>query len=413
MRKLILSIFSVFACFSVWSQSIESENALVDAVTLYETGKLDEALEQFQRIHAADSTNDAAYYYMGMCEYALGHQEKAAEMLKKAVSMDGDNSWYRNSLASVYLNMGLTQEAAPLLKKLVEEFPQAYNNPYMLTLLGDSELRQYKDSLALGWYDRALEIDPSYAPAEMSKAELYRMRGNNPAFFVSLEKVIRNSEVIPEAKSKYLESMMERMDPKFWWVWGEQICSLIDVCVEMHPEDMGSRWLKVNTCAIKEDWDGAISQCRDIADVSKAKGDRENFSKAYSTIGDILHENKADERGAFAMYDLALKADPENAAVLNNYAYYLSLKGKNLRKALKMSKITIEKEPDNATYLDTYGWILHLLRKDAESKPYFKHALIYGGRESKVILEHYSEVLKALNEEDLAEYYARLAKDKQ
>ena len=70
-----------------------------------------------------------------------------------------------------------------------------------------------------------------------------------------------------------------------------------------------------------------------------------------------------------------------------------------------MSRITVEAEPDNATYLDTFGWILFLQGKALEAKPFFKHAMLYGGKESPVVLDHYAEVLYALEEYDLAFVY--------
>ena len=98
--------------------------------------------------------------------------------------------------------------------------------------------------------------------------------------------------------------------------------------------------------------------------------------------------------------------------MLNNYAYYLSEEGSKLRKALKMSRRAVDLEPDNATYLDTYGWLLYLLRKPAEAKPVFKHAMLYGGKDSAVVLEHYAKVLDALGEKDLATYYMNLSAQK-
>lgn len=409
MRKLISYLAAILASLTLWGQNVTLENSLIEAVTLYEAGDLDGAMTRFQKIHAADSTNDAACYYLGMCESSKGRYDSAAALLGDAVRLDPGNSWYRNALASVYLTQGRTLEAAPLLEGLVEKYPQLYNNPYMLTMIADSYLNQYQDSTAISWYDRALELDPFYAPAEIGKAEIYRFRANNPAFFVSVGKVVSNPDVVASAKSQYIQGIMDRMDAKFWWVWGDQICALVDTCVVMHPEDMGSRWLKVNTCAIKDNWDGVLEQCRDIVAIAGPAGDKENLVKAYSTMGDVIHEQDGDEKTTFRMYELALKVDPEYAPVLNNYAYYLSVKGRKLKKALKMSAVTVEKEPDNATYLDTYGWILHLLGRDAEAKPYFKHALIYGGRDSQVILEHYSEVLRVLGENDLADYYKRLS----
>ena len=77
-----------------------------------------------------------------------------------------------------------------------------------------------------------------------------------------------------------------------------------------------------------------------------------------------------------------------------------------------MSKKTVEAEPDNATYLDTYAWILHLQGRDKDAKPYFKHAMLYGGKDSAVIMDHYAEVLYALGEYDLAQVYWSQAKAK-
>ena len=91
--------------------------------------------------------------------------------------------------------------------------------------------------------------------------------------------------------------------------------------------------------------------------------------------------------------------------MLNNYAYYLSLSGKQLDKAYAMSQKTITAEPDNATYLDTFGWILYKMGKFIEAKAIFRHAMIYGGTDSAVILDHYADVLYALGEKDAAVVY--------
>lgn len=136
----------------------------------------------------------------------------------------------------------------------------------------------------------------------------------------------------------------------------------------------------------------------------RAASDTSLLVDVYSVRGDLLHQ-LGHVRKAYKAYDKALKINPRKAVVLNNYAYFLSLEGRKLKKAAKMSKVAIEMEPDNPTYLDTYGWILHLQGKSAEAKAHFKHAMIYGGKESVVILDHYAEVLYALKEYDLAFIY--------
>ena len=145
--------------------------------------------------------------------------------------------------------------------------------------------------------------------------------------------------------------------------------------------------------------------------VLKAAKDTSTKVSAYSSIGDMYHQ-LGEPSKAYKAYDKALKLNPTYAPVLNNYAYFLSLEKKKLKKAAAMSKITVEAEPDNPTYLDTYGWILFLQGKPAEAKPYFKHAMLYGGKDSAVELDHYAEVLYALGEYDLAFVYWNQAKGK-
>jgi Tfp pilus assembly protein PilF len=155
-----------------------------------------------------------------------------------------------------------------------------------------------------------------------------------------------------------------------------------------------------------EDWDSIIANCKML--IGSFPKDKEICLNAWSQLGDAYH-SKGDTKGAYKAYDNALKINPEYAPVLNNYAWYLCLEGKNLKKAYNMSKKTIEQEPDNATYLDTFAWILHLMGRDLEAKPFFKHAMLYGGKESATILRHYATVLEVLGEADTAKIYRNQA----
>ena len=155
-----------------------------------------------------------------------------------------------------------------------------------------------------------------------------------------------------------------------------------------------------------KDYDAIIGNCQFL--LNNYPRDRKLCLSAWSMMGDAYYA-KGDSRQAFKAYEKALRLDHAYAPVLNNYAYYLSVEGKKLKKAYAMSKKTVEAEPDNATYLDTFAWILHLMGKDLEAKPFFKHAMLYGGKESAVILRHYATVLEALGEADTAKVYRNQA----
>jgi tetratricopeptide (TPR) repeat protein len=62
-------------------------------------------------------------------------------------------------------------------------------------------------------------------------------------------------------------------------------------------------------------------------------------------LGDLYHQ-KGDSKNAYRHYKKVLKTNPNYAPTLNNYAYYLALEGKNLKKAKTMSEITIKQEPE-------------------------------------------------------------------
>ncbi len=151
-----------------------------------------------------------------------------------------------------------------------------------------------------------------------------------------------------------------------------------------------------------EQWPEIIRLCKEM--LAKKPADKARQESAWSTMGDVYFM-AGMRKEAFRAYDRALKLNPDNVYVLNNYAYYLSLGHRRLKKAAAMSKKTVEKEPDNATYLDTYAWILYLQGKPEEAKPLFKHAMLYGGKDSAVIMDHYAEVLYKLGEYDLAFVY--------
>ena len=149
--------------------------------------------------------------------------------------------------------------------------------------------------------------------------------------------------------------------------------------------------------------------CDKVLEVAPA--DSSATLRAWSTKGDIYHQ-LGDVQKSYKAYDKALKINPEYVYVLNNYAYYLSMEGKKLKKAYDMSLKTVEAEPDNATYLDTFGWILYLQGKALEAKSFFKKAMLYGGKDSVVIIDHYAEVLYALGEYDMAFVYWNMALQK-
>ena len=410
MRKLFLYAALCLLCCTLHAQT--GDDLFLTATAAYSEGQYSQAKLMFSKLHQQNPEDDAVNYYLGLCEMALRDLDAAEKHLLQAAEADSTNTWYIYAIASLYDAKHNQVRSAKYVEKLIKMAPALYNNPNTLSVVADAKAASLQDSLALYYYNQALLLDPEYAPAQYGKIEISRRMGNFPAFFAGLEDFIRNEDVRPEVKSNYLTVLMDNIDSPFYWVWGDTINRLVDLDRDLHPDDYDIQLLKLRMCYIKQDWEAVLAQCGVMADLARSQNDNEHLAEALSIAGDVYYQQMEDRQKAYETYEQALLADPDRTSVLNNYAYYLSLEGRKLRKALKMSRRTIELEPDNATYLDTYGWLLYLLHRPKEAKPYFKHAMLYGGKDSAVVLEHSSKVLEALGEQDLATYYKNLADQK-
>lgn len=517
-----------------------AENQIITAVNLYNDGKFKDAVSVLQEVLETAPENDAAHFYMGLSQFCLNDVEKAETELREAVALDSANFWYRFRLAMVYSAAGKEELTLSMFEDLVRDFPEKYDLYYsmaelyqrqgqqekaletieqietvfgssdmtalarfdllrklgreeegyeyledfnrkyssvqVLSILGDRQLSMYNDSLALSLYNEALDIEPSYAPALLGKAETFRIARNYDSYFGALYDFMENDDIAAEGKCSYLNALIRSMDQYFFKSFGPQMDSLVSICTGKYPKDStvlttagiyyyakgdnarAEEYFRTNAetwpqslaaaasyiemLMYSHDWDALVTEAGkaaarfpdelafweyaslgeynrgnytrvvDICEkvLSLAPEDSATVLNAYTTMGDMYYK-LGEKKKAFKSYDKALEVNPDYVPVLNNYAYFLSEEKKQLKKAYAMSKRTVELEPHNSTYLDTFGWILYLQGKALEAKPFFKNAvMLYGGKESPVILDHYAEVLFALEEYDLAFLYWNQAK---
>ncbi len=398
--------------------------------------------------------------------------DKALEALDDIEKVTGPGEQVAGTRYDILRQLGRNEEAI----RALEDFNDQFTSPSILSMMGDYYLSEYKDSLALACYEESIRTQSDYVPALLGRTEVFRTTRRYPEYFAALDEFVDNDNVPAAAKGMYLGNLTRSLDPKIINLHRDGFDGMVDRLTEKHPADstvlaaaggyyystgqmdkgvecfkksadlypaslshtvtciqilmMTERWEEVRDRCIAafdrfqelgfmeylnsanyylKDYDAVINNCRYL--IAREPGNTELVKNSWTQIGDMYHL-KGDSKSAFKAYDKVLKLDASYAPVLNNYAYYLSLEGKQLKKAYSMSKKTVEAEPDNATYLDTFAWILHLMGKDLEAKPFFKHAMLYGGKDSAVIMDHYAEVLYALGEYDLAQVYWNQAKAK-
>jgi tetratricopeptide (TPR) repeat protein len=135
------------------------------------------------------------------------------------------------------------------------------------------------------------------------------------------------------------------------------------------------------------------------------------LSEFYMYLGDTYHSLK-DTAESDKAYEKSLSIKNDNAYVLNNYAYYLSLRNHDLEKAETMSKKAVTLDPKNSSFQDTYGWVLYKLQRYTDAKTWVAKALEDKDSVSAEVMEHYGDILYKLGDTGQAIEYWQKAKAK-
>lgn len=138
--------------------------------------------------------------------------------------------------------------------------------------------------------------------------------------------------------------------------------------------------------------------------------------KGADSLGEELPVRTAASRKAmkacYKAYEKSLDLWADNVLVLNNYAYFLSLGGRDLERALAMSSLVVTLTDNNPTYLDTHAWVLFKLGRTEEAKKLLQKAVALDGQQSAELMVHYGDVLHELGEQFMAEVYWQRALEK-
>ena len=180
-------------------------------------------------------------------------------------------------------------------------------------------------------------------------------------------------------------------------------------------------------------YDKAIRAYREALDEARTDSVR---SVVWGIIGDTWHlkaigndsipeeelfaRTKAGKRGVdlrlmkkcYKAYDRSLSYWPDNTLVMNNYAYFLSLEGRDLKRALAMATRVTDLTDNNPTYLDTRAWVLYKMGNAEEARRILQKAVALDGQKSPELMVHYGDVLHALGEQFMAEIYWRKGLEK-
>jgi tetratricopeptide (TPR) repeat protein len=260
----------------------------------------------------------------------------------------------------------------------------------MLRLFGQQPDNAGLKRMATDLVERFSAAQPENAMAQAIAADFYSMIEDNAN---ALRKIEATLALNPDNSNAWRQRiqllyLVERYD---------DVISLADEAETYAPEDAFVRFfVGVSYFMKKEHADASLWLLR----ASKSPARAPFRSVVLGTLGDVTYQLNDWEKTK-SYYEEALKLNPENEGVLNNYAYYMSEKGERLDDAKKMSERSLRIDPLNSSFLDTYGWI-HFLLGDYQTALEYISKSLENGSTSAEVLEHKGDVLHKLGRSEEA-----------
>ena len=373
-----------------------------EGIRLYNEGHYDAAMDLMSHSLDYDTASAAtcyclAQYYMSMQDRALveKYSGTAQELLARAVRLEPDNYWYRRLLAISYLRQNRQADAIRQYEEISRRFPGRTDVLITLAGLYDDAGDYEKELRALERYGRLEDVADEL---KFQRFACYLQMGELDSAYYESDSPAQVIELLMNTTRDMIEKAETAMDRIRCRSLLDVAMSFCDVVSSHEPELVEAYSQK----SIAYFWMGENEESMAVIakGLKQVKTDKDK-ALLYNLRGDY-HHTIGDKQKMYADYDSTLIFDPENIAVLNNYAYYLSVENRDLKRALEMSSRTLEAEPLNATYLDTYAWILFKMKKYKEALGYMEKALRYLDRDNPEIYEHYGDVLYMCGEKEKA-----------
>ncbi|MCB9168796.1 MAG: tetratricopeptide repeat protein [Flavobacteriales bacterium] len=413
-----------------WPDRVEVRMQL--AHMLARSGKVDEARKVFRELRTQmGPSEDLVMQEYGMLADA-GQLQEAEKVLKDALADDPDNLNYMSVLAELYDELDRPDDALQLYQRVLQEDPDDSMTRISLAehYYGQGQIDEAFDQLGLAFGDPDLDVDAKMqvmlsffdmtgkqgSGTEEQERLLTRAYGlvdimikahpeSGKPLTMKGDFLLRDGQY-REARDAFRSALVHEKDKYPIWAQVLQLDLQLNdhsglkedaaQAAELFPTNPEIYLYQGLGLSGAKEYDAAIEAL--ITGRDLVVDNDPLLAQFWSSLGDVYNE-----AGKFAAsddaFDHALQLEPKNPTTLNNYAYYLSVRGERLEKAKEMSKRSNELAPGQASYEDTYAWVLFRNGEFADARSWMEKALEHGGANEGVILEHYGDVLYALGDQ--------------
>ena len=352
--------------------------------------KPEKAIEELKKLINNDPKDAQSYAMLAEIYQSMGNKEKALETYRVILEIDPENPYIHLSLADFYRSNGEKE-------KSIEELKKAFLNKELDIDTKISILSSYYTLIGIHpeLQEQALEMCQLLVGSHPSEPHAHAVYGDflnqDKKFDKAREEYLKakqlgSKEFIVYSQILFLDSQLQ--------LWDSLIIDSKEA-MDIFPDQPVVYFFNGIANIQKKNFTDAISALN--LGVKMVVDNKNLEGQFYTNLGDAYNElkdyGKSDEN-----YEKALSINPKDANVLNNYAYYLSIREDSLDKAEQMSRQSNELEPTQASYQDTYGWIMYKQNKLEEAKIWIEKSISNGAGNSAAVLEHYGDILFKLGD---------------
>lgn len=361
-------------------------------------GMRDSSVAQLQKIRDLDPDNLSTLQLLSDYYQQMNRMEDAKEVLKSALKKNRRNPKTLIMLSDIYRSESQWDSMAVMLKEIMSDTLVSADSKLTVARYMYSHFKQNSGNPDVrGATGTVLEqfrqTEHDFGQAHEMSAEFYVQTQQNELALDALEKT---TELMPSSDSAWrqrLQLLLSAGRTKEAIAAGEKAAEEI-------PQDAIILYFLGNAYLTNGDNSKAVERLVEAADLPAR---RQLKSSILGSLGDAYAGmERWDE--VFESYEKSLEMDSGNPVVLNNYAYFLSLREKQLEKARQMAQKALELDPENPSYLDTMGWI-YFKQEDFEKARKYIKASLDSGRESAEVMEHMGDVMDKLNKPDEAKLW--------
>lgn len=333
------------------------EQVLLELVNLYEAEKNDEkVVEVYQKILADNPGNIRAAVGLGQYYLKLGRTADAGKIFEELEVRSGSNPLVMKQIALIYLDQKAYEQAAEVLKRLLESGSVDGELNYFLGMaLEGAE----KNEEAIAAYERVTQASSYYDSALVHLSFLYQSKGDNEKA-VELMKASLNNAPNKPGGYLFLGALYEEM-------------KLFDRAIET---------------------------------LQKGIALAPEHPRLHFRLG-IVYDKAGNKPACIEEMKKVIKIEPDHAEALNYLGYTYAELGENLDEAEKLIKKAMDLKPDDGYITDSLGWVYFQKKRFEKAVQLLEKALTLVP-DDPTILEHLGDAYsKTHNAAKALEFYRR------